>query len=308
MSRARTTLYTERMPVSQPPRIAFVGTGVMGLPMARHLASAGIAVTVFTRTPSRAESLRDHGVTIAATLRDAVKSANTVITMLPDTPDVIDVLDGVDGAIAMANDGSLIIDMSTISPVPTRRLAAEARARGLGYVDAPVSGGQKGAEEATLSIMVGGEPDDVERARPILEHLGKTIRHLGPAGSGQVAKACNQIVVGVTIQAVAESLVLGEKAGLNTEDLVAVLSGGLARCGILETRGARIVADDFAPGFRVRLHHKDLGIALETAQDAGVPVAATALVREQFADLMASGDGDLDHTGLVHLLKRMANA
>jgi 2-hydroxy-3-oxopropionate reductase len=296
------------MPDDRLGRIAFIGTGVMGLPMARHLAEAGATVAAHTRTPDRAEPLRAFGVRIADSLADALSGADTIVTMLPDTPDVVTVLDGPDGAIELADPGSLVIDMSSISPVSTRRLAAKAKDRAIGYVDAPVSGGQRGAEEATLSIMVGGDPLDVERAMPVLESLGKTIRHLGPAGSGQVAKACNQIVVGVTIQAVAEAVVLGAKSGLDTADLIAVLSGGLARCGILETRGDRIATNDFGPGFRARLHHKDLGIALEAAEDAGVPVAATALVRDRFAALIAAGGGDLDHSGLVYLLQMASDA
>lgn len=274
--------------------------------MAGHLVAAGHPLTVFNRTPAKSEPLRAKGARVARSVADCVREADVTITMLPDSPDVVAVVDGADGAIANAPEGSLIVDMSTISPVATKQLAEKAARRGIGYVDAPVSGGQKGAAEATLSIMVGGSDAEVARARPVLERLGKTITHLGPVGNGQIAKACNQIVVGVTIEALAEAFVLGRKAGLDPGALARVLAGGLARCGVLETRGPRILSDDYAPGFRVRLHHKDLTVALETAAAYGVPVPATAIVREQMRALVASGQGDLDHTALVKVLEHWA--
>jgi 2-hydroxy-3-oxopropionate reductase len=288
------------------PHVAFIGLGIMGQPMAGHLLRAGYPMTVFNRTMQKAEPLRAQGARVAASVADAARQADVVITMLPDTPDVMAVLDGPEGVIANARSGAVLLDMSSISPVATKQLGAQAAERGLGYVDAPVSGGQKGAQEATLSIMVGGSDQDVARVRPILEVLGKTIVRLGPVGNGQVAKACNQIVVGVTIQALAEAFVLARKAGLEPTDLARVLGGGLARCGVLETRGPKILANDYAPGFRVRLHHKDLTVALETAAAYGVPVVATAIVREQMRALVASGQGDLDHTALVKVIERWA--
>lgn len=283
-------------------RIAFIGTGVMGRPMAEHLLAAGHAVTAFNRTPDKARPLEAAGARIAPSAADAADGADVVLTMLPDTPDVVSVLGGADGLIARVPAGTLVIDMSTISPVATRELAAQAAARGVAYVDAPVSGGQKGAESATLSIMVGGADADVARARPIFERLGKTITHLGPAGSGQVAKACNQVLVGITIEAVAEALALGARSGLDTAALLRVLGGGLGRCGVIETRGERIVAGDYAPGFRVRLHLKDLRIALDTARAAGVPLAAAPVVAERLRAAVEAGLGDLDHTALVRTL------
>ena len=290
------------------PHVAFVGLGIMGAPMAGQLLEAGYPLAVFNRTAAKAEPLRARGARVASSVADCVRDADVVLTMLPDTPDVVAVLDGPEGAIAKAKPRAVLLDMSTISPVATKRLAEQAASRGLGYVDAPVSGGQKGAQDATLSIMVGGSDADVARVRPILEKLGKTITHLGPVGNGQVAKACNQIVVGVTIQALAEAFVLGKKAGLDPAALARVLAGGLARCGVLETRGPRILADDYAPGFRVRLHHKDLTVALETAAANGVPLPATALVREQMRTLIARGEGDLDHTALVRVIEQWAGA
>jgi 2-hydroxy-3-oxopropionate reductase len=196
--------------------------------------------------------------------------------------------------------------MSTISPVLTRELAAEVRDRGAAMLDAPVSGGDKGAREATLSIMVGGREEDFDAARPVFEVLGKTIVRVGDNGAGQVVKACNQVVVGMAMQAMAEALVLGAAAGVDPEVIVDVLSGGLARCGALEVRGKRAAAGDFEPGFRARLHRKDLTIALETAEEFGVPLAGTALIRDRFEAMVESGRGDLDHSGLADLLQEQA--
>jgi 2-hydroxy-3-oxopropionate reductase len=288
------------------PHVAFIGLGIMGQPMAGHLLRAGYPLTVFNRTAQKAEPLRERGARVGSSVADAARQAEVVITMLPDTPDVVAVMDGPEGVIASAKRGAVLLDMSSISPVATKQLAQRAVERGLGYVDAPVSGGQKGAQEATLSIMVGGSDQHVAKVRPILEAVGKTIVHLGPVGNGQVAKACNQIVVGVTIQALAEAFVLARKAGLDPAALARVLGGGLARCGVLETRGPKILANDYAPGFRIRLHHKDLTVALETAAAYGVPIVATAIVREQMRALIASGQGDLDHTALVKVIERWA--
>lgn len=285
-------------------RVAFIGTGVMGRPMAEHLLAAGYAVAAYNRTEAKARPLEAKGARVARSAAEAAEDAGVILTMLPDTPDVVSVLGGADGLIARAARGTLVIDMSTISPSATRDLAAQAAARGVGYVDAPVSGGQKGAEGATLSIMVGGADADVARARPIFERLGRTITHLGPVGSGQLAKACNQILVGVTIEAVAEALALGARSGLDVAALLRVLGGGLGRCGVIETRGERIAAGDYAPGFRMRLHLKDLRIALEAARDAGVPLAAAPVVAERMRAAVEGGAADLDHTALVRTLSQ----
>jgi len=226
--------------------------------------------------------------------------------MLPASPQVRELLAGEDGVLAGAAAGSLVIDMSTISPVVTRDLAAQAAQRGVGYVDAPVSGGDVGAREATLSIMAGGGAEDFERARPIFEALGKTIVHVGPAGAGQVVKACNQVVVALTIEAVSEALVLGSKAGVDPATVIQVLSGGLAANRVMEVRGRNFLEHDFEPGFRIDLHHKDLGIALATAREYGVALPATAAVNEMLQALRTRGQGDRDHSALLTHIEDLA--
>src|SRR5437773_991995 len=222
--------------------------------------------------------------------------------MLPDSPQVREVLAGEDGVLAAAAAGSLVIDMSTISPVVTRALAARAAERGVGYVDAPVSGGDVGAREATLSIMAGGSEDDFERARPLLEALGRTIVHVGPVGAGQVVKACNQVVVALTIEAVSEALVLGSKAGVDPAVIIRVLSGGLAANRVMEVRGSNFLKHDFRPGFKIALHHKDLGIALAAGREYGVALPVTAIVDQMLQALKLRGQGDQDHSALLTLI------
>jgi 2-hydroxy-3-oxopropionate reductase len=286
--------------VSEP--VTFIGLGVMGKPMARHLVDAGYDVGVHNRSRAAVDELVAAGARALAGPAEGA-AARFVITMLPDSPDVRSVADRL---IPALGPGTTWIDMSTISPVLTRELAAEVHARGAAMLDAPVSGGDKGAREATLSIMVGGSQEAFDAARPVFDTLGKTIVRVGDSGAGQVVKACNQVVVGMAMQAMAEALVLGAAAGVDPEVIVDVLSGGLARCGALEVRGKRAAAGDFAPGFRARLHRKDLTIALETAAELDVPLAGTALVRDLFDAMVESGRGDLDHSGLADLLQERA--
>jgi 2-hydroxy-3-oxopropionate reductase len=247
------------------------------------------------------------GASAAGSVAEVARSSDVTITMLPDTPDVEAVMFGSDGIIAHARSGALVIDMSTISADASRRVAQKALEREVDTVDAPVSGGQKGAIEGTLSIMCGGTDEAIERARPIFAHLGSRVVHAGGPGAGQIVKACNQIVVGVTLQAMGEALVLGAKAGIAPEIIVDALSGGAARCWALDVRAPAVLQNDFRPGFRVALHHKDLGLALQTGATSGVPLPAASFVHEMFGSLIAMGRGDLDHSALITVIEDLAN-
>jgi 2-hydroxy-3-oxopropionate reductase len=284
-------------------RVGFIGLGVMGRPMARNLMEAGHELVLFSRTRASVDEAARDGGTPASSPREVAEQADVVILMLPDSPQVRDVLDGDDGLLA----GSLVVDMSTISPVVTREIAAEAGSRGIGWVDAPVSGGDVGAREATLSIMAGGSDEDFARAKPLFEALGRTIVHVGPVGSGQVVKACNQVVVALTIEAVSEALVLGSKAGVDPATIIEVLSGGLAANKVMEVRGRNFLEHDFTPGFRIDLHHKDLGIALATAREYGVALPSTAAVDQMLQALRSNGRGDRDHSALLTHIEDLAN-
>ena len=288
-------------------RVGFVGLGVMGGPMARNLLAAGHDVVAFSRTRASVDDIAADGATAAGSAREVAGQAGVVILMLPDSPQVREVLDGDDGLLAGAREGTLVIDMSTISPVVTREIAAECAERGIGWVDAPVSGGDVGAREATLSIMAGGSDEDFARAKPLFEALGKTIVHVGPVGSGQVVKACNQVVVALTIEAVSEALVLGSKAGVDPATIIEVLSGGLAANKVMEVRGRNFLEHEFTPGFRIDLHHKDLGIALQTAREYGVALPNTAAVDQMLQALRSNGRGDRDHSALLTHIEDLAH-
>jgi 2-hydroxy-3-oxopropionate reductase len=287
-------------------RVGFIGLGVMGKPMARNLIEAGHELVLFSRTRASVDEVAEDGGTAAGSPRELAEQADVVILMLPDSPQVREVLDGDDGLLAGAREGSLVIDMSTISPVVTREIAAEAGERGIGWVDAPVSGGDIGAREATLSIMAGGSDGDFARAKPLFEALGKTIVHVGPVGAGQVVKACNQIVVALTIEAVSEALVLGSKAGVDPATIIEVLSGGMAANKVMEVRGRNFLEHDFTPGFRIDLHHKDLGIALQTAREYGVALPNTAAVDQMLQALRSNGRGERDHSALLTHIEDLA--
>lgn len=286
--------------------IGFIGLGVMGRPMALNLLAASYPLTVLDRTPSTVAALVEAGAETAATPREVAERCGVIILMLPDSPDVEQVTVGADGLLAGLRPGSLVIDMSTISPVVTRRLAELVEAAGSRWLDAPVSGGDKGAIEGTLSIMVGGAEPDFVRAKPVLDVLGGTIVRLGPVGAGQTVKAANQIVVGAVFQGLAEALTLTKRAGLDTESVVAVLQGGLAHTRCLEMRKANYLQGAYPPGFRIALHHKDLGIALDAGRAAGVPLPVTSLVREFMGSMIARGDEGLDHSGLITVVARNA--
>jgi 2-hydroxy-3-oxopropionate reductase len=292
--------------VDAPQRIGFIGLGIMGAPMAANLVKAGYPVTAYNRSPAAAGRLADLGGRAATSLGEAVREADVVITMLPDTPDVEAVVLGADGVLANAPDGLLHIDMSTISPAASRALAERAAAAGVRSLDAPVSGGEQGAVEGSLSIMVGGEPADVDAARPVLGALGATVVHVGPAGAGQTVKAANQLLVAGIIELVAEALVLIEAAGVDPGPATRVLAGGLAGNRILDRKAAGMLARDFTPGFRVDLHHKDLGIVLAAAREAGVAIPLGAVVAQLMGALRAQGDGGDDHTALLKLVERLS--
>ena len=286
--------------------VAFVGLGIMGGPMAANLVKAGYTVVGYNRRPEPIERLVAAGGHGASSVAEAVAGADMVITMLPDSPDVESVARGEDGVFANAKPGLLYIDCSTIRPDVAARLAAEGTKRGIGVVDAPVSGGEQGAIDASLSIMVGGSPEDFASARPVLDAMGKTVVHVGPAGSGQTVKAANQLIVAGTIQLVAEAIVFLEAYGVDMEAAIEVLAGGLAGNAILGRKAAGMLARRFDPGFRIDLHHKDLGIVQAAAREAGVVIPVGALVSQLVASLRAQGHGGLDHSALLLLVEQLS--
>jgi 2-hydroxy-3-oxopropionate reductase len=279
--------------------IAFIGLGIMGAPMARNLLAAGDRVIAVNRTRAKVDAFVGDGGEAAETVAEAVAHADVIITMLPDSPDVEAVVLGDDGVIANARAGALLIDASSIAPESSRRIAAACAARGILALDAPVSGGEQGAVDGTLSIMVGGDAAAFEQARPVLDVLGTTVVHVGPAGSGQTVKAANQLIVAGTIQLVAEALVLLDKHGVDLEPAVQVLRGGLAGNRILDRKADSMREHRFQPGFRIDLHHKDLGIVLAAARATGTVLPVSALVDQLLASARANGHGDLDHSALL---------
>jgi 2-hydroxy-3-oxopropionate reductase len=286
--------------------IAFIGLGIMGGPMAANLVKAGHHVTGYNRSPQAVERLVEAGGAGADTVAAAVSGADVVITMVPDSADVEAVCLGADGVYENAADGTLHVDMSSISPDVAMQLADAGREQGLRVLDAPVSGGEAGAVEASLSIMVGGEPADFDEARPLLEALGTTVVHCGPAGSGQTVKAANQLIVAGTIELVAEAIVFLEAYGVDTEAAVTVLAGGLAGNRILDRKAPGMLAREFAPGFRVDLHHKDMGIVTAAAREKGVVIPLGAVVAQLVASLRAQGHGDLDHSALLKVVEQLS--
>jgi 2-hydroxy-3-oxopropionate reductase len=286
--------------------IGFIGLGVMGAPMAENLVKAGFDVVGYTRRSSGVDRLAAAGGRRATSVAEATRGADVVITMLPDSPDVSAVVLGEDGVLANAPGGLLLIDMSTISPQAAQRIAAAAADRGVRALDAPVSGGEQGAVEGALSIMAGGPAEAFEAARPVFEAVGTTVVHVGPAGSGQLVKAANQLVVAGTIELVAEAIVLLEATGVDAAAGLKVLAGGLAGSTVLNRKAAGMLDRRFAPGFRVDLHHKDLGIMLAAAREAGAVVPLGALVAQLMAASRAQGDGGLDHSALLRGVERLS--
>lgn len=286
--------------------VGFIGLGIMGLPMARNVLRAGHPLVVHTRTPARAAELLAEGARSADGPKAVAEQSGIVITMLPDSPDVERVVTGPGGVLEGIRPGALLIDMSTISPEVTRRIAAALEEQGAAMLDAPVSGGDVGAVRGTLSIMAGGRPEDFERARPVLEAMGERIVHVGASGAGQVAKAANQVVVAGVIAAVAEGLVLASRGGVPPEKIFDALAGGMAGNRVMEVKREKFLTHDFAPGFRTELHHKDLGIALSAARAWGVALPVTALVDQMFLAMMRKGWGGEDDSALLRLIEDLS--
>ena len=282
-------------------KVGFIGLGIMGRPMAENLIAAGYDLVAYNRTREKAEEL--EGATVAKSPKEVAEQSDIIITMLPDSPQVEEVLLGEDGVLAGVKDGALIVDMSTISPVVTEELAEKAREQGASMLDAPVSGGDVGAIGGTLAIMVGGSEEDFERALPFFEVMGAAVTHVGPTGAGQVVKAANQIVVALTIEAVSEALVLGSKGGVAPEKILDVLGGGLAGNKVMEAKREKLLEHSFDPGFRIELHHKDLGIALAAGREYGVTLPVTAVVDQMLQDLTMRGRGDRDHSAILTLIE-----
>jgi 2-hydroxy-3-oxopropionate reductase len=283
--------------------VGFIGLGIMGGPMAANLMAADFDVVGHNRSPAKTERFVASGGRGASSVEEAVENADIVATMLPDSPDVRAVLATV---FDHARPGTLIIDFSTIRPDVAAGLAAEGAGRGFRVLDAPVSGGEQGAVDAVLSIMVGGAAGDFEAARPVFDAVGRTVVHVGPAGAGQTVKAANQLIVAGTLELLAEAIVFVEAHGVDTAAALKVLGGGLAGSTVLERKGGAMLARDFTPGFRVELHDKDLGIVTTAAREAGVVIPLGAAVAQLVASLRAQGDGGLDHSALLKLVAQLS--
>ncbi|AWL41489.1 MULTISPECIES: 2-hydroxy-3-oxopropionate reductase [Streptomyces] len=293
---------------SNLPKVAWIGLGIMGSPMSENLIKAGYHVTGHTLEQAKVDRLVAAGGRGAASVAEAVRDADVVVTMVPASPQVEAVAYGPDGILENAKAGALLIDMSSITPQTSVDLAENAKAKGIRVLDAPVSGGEAGAIEAVLSIMVGGEQADFDAARPLLEALGKTVVRCGPHGSGQTVKAANQLVVAVNIQACAEAVVFLEKSGVDLGAALDVLAGGLAGSTVLARKRDNFLKRDFAPGFRIDLHHKDMGIVTDAARDVGAALPVGAVVAQLVASLRAQGDGGLDHSALLRSVERLSGS
>ena len=287
-------------------RVGFVGLGTMGGAMAANVARAGFEVAAWNRTPGRAAELAGLGVRLVGSPAEVAAASDVLVTIVSDTPDVEAVLFGERGAAAGAAPGSLVVDMSTIAPSATRDFAARLAAQGVGMLDAPVSGGSEGARKGTLSIFVGGAVADVERARPVLAAMGTTITHVGPIGAGQAVKAVNQVILAGAYLGVAEGIVLAIKAGLNVEQVVAALSGGAAQSWVLSNRSGRMLDNDYPLGFKVALHRKDLGIALQLARETGTALPISALCEQIEAGLIGKGHGDDDVSAVARAIRELS--
>ncbi|MCU1663661.1 MAG: 2-hydroxy-3-oxopropionate reductase [Pseudonocardiales bacterium] len=286
--------------------VGFIGLGIMGGPMSVHLANAGYTVAGYDRSAERLATLVEAGGRAATSTADAVRDADIVAVMVPDSPDVQAVLLGENGVFANAKPGTLVIDFSSIRPDVTTELAGQAKEQGFRLLDAPVSGGEAGAKNAALSIMVGGDAEDFEAAKPLFDVVGKTIVHVGPSGSGQTVKAANQLIVATNIQALAEAVVFLRAYGVDLEAALEVLGGGLAGSSVLNQKKQNMLDGNFQPGFRIALHHKDMGIVTSAAREAGVVLPVGALVAQLMASALAVGDGGLDHSGLLRGVERLS--
>ena len=283
-------------------KIGFIGLGIMGRPMSIHLLKAGHKVTVLKKSAS-ATALAAEGAVLVETPKEVAENSDVVITCLPDSPEVEAIVLGKNGVLEGLTNGNLFIDMSTIAPATALKIYDLLKKKGVESLDAPVSGGEGGAKSASLSIMVGGSQAAFDRALPIFEKMGKNIVRIGEAGSGQVTKACNQVVVGMTIQGVMEALNLAKKSGVDVAKVRAALLGGFAQSRILDVHGQRFLENNFAPGFKIKLHKKDMNIALQAGKNLSVPLPGSTLVAEQMDALIRKGDGELDHSALALLLE-----
>lgn len=287
--------------------IGFVGLGIMGKPMAGHLIKAGHNLFVYDIVPELIGPIADIGATACSSNREVAENSDIIIIMVPDTPDVEAALFGPDGIAEGLKAGSIVVDMSSISPIETKVFAQKLKELQVEMLDAPVSGGQVGAENAALSIMVGGPADVFEKIRPYFELMGQNIVHIGDNGAGQTCKVANQIVVGLTIEAVGEALLFASKAGADPNKVRDALLGGFAQSRILDLHGEKMINRTFEPGFRIRLHQKDLNLALQSAKSMGLSLPNTAIAQELFNSVAANEGDDLDHSAMVLALERMAN-
>ncbi|MFF2186799.1 2-hydroxy-3-oxopropionate reductase [Streptomyces sp. NPDC058155] len=292
--------------MSTLPKVAWIGLGIMGSPMAENLIKAGYSVTGFTLEREKLDRLAANGGTVAPSIAAAVEGADVIVTMVPASPQVEAIANGEDGILENAKKGALLIDMSSITPQTSIDLAGAGREKGVRVLDAPVSGGEAGAVEAVLSIMVGGEQADFDQAKPVFDALGRTIVLCGPHGAGQTVKAANQLIVAVNIQACAEAVVFLEKSGVDLSAALDVLNGGLAGSTVLTRKKDNFINRDFAPGFRIDLHHKDMGIVTDAARNVGAALPVGAVVAQLVASLRAQGDGGLDHSALLRAVERLS--
>jgi 2-hydroxy-3-oxopropionate reductase len=287
--------------------LGFIGLGIMGKPMAGHLVNAGYTVHVFSRSPAPVKELEASGAKACSTTKEVAEKSDVIFIMVPNTPDVNVVLFGFNGVADGVKKGAIVVDMSSISPIATKEFAEKLDALGVEMLDAPVSGGQVGAQNATLSIMVGGKRKTFEKVEPLFELMGQNIVHVGPSGDGQMCKVANQIVVALTIEAVGEALLLASKAGADPSKVRAALMGGFAGSRILELHGERMIKRTFEPGFRIGLHQKDLSLALDAARELGVSLPNTAAAQELFNAVKAKEGEDLDHSAMVLALEKLAS-
>ena len=288
-------------------KLGFIGLGIMGKPMADHLLVAGHTVHVCDLLSEPVKELCSKGAVACSCCKEVAQESDVIFIMVPDTPDVEAVLFGEGGVAEGLRPGSIVVDMSSISPIATKEFAKKLGALDVKMLDAPVSGGQVGAEKATLSIMVGGQPEVFEQIKPYFEIMGKNIVHIGDNGAGQTCKVANQIVVALTIEAIGEALLFASKAGADPAKVRAALLGGFAQSRILELHGERMIGRSFDPGFRIRLHQKDLNLALQTARNLGLSLPNTATAQELFNAVAAHGGSELDHSAMVLALETLAN-
>ena len=287
-------------------RIGFIGLGIMGRPMALNLVNSGFALTVHNRSQRGVDDLTGAGATEAASSRQVAETSDIIITMLPDSPDVELVALGENGILEGTREGQLLIDMSTINPLVSQKIGSELAKRGAAMLDAPVSGGEEGAIDGILSIMVGGEATDVRTAQPLFEVMGRTITHMGGLGCGGFTKLANQMIVAINLSAIGEALVLGARSGVDPGKMIQALSGGMASSRCLEMKGNKILAGDFTPGFKIDLHAKDLRLVHEAADALGVPIPTTALVEQYFSALRTRGKGSEDHSAVIRFFEQLA--